>query len=162
MWNFSRGVVCLGLSFALWHTASAEPWTVVADPDPQPVATFAPTALSEVRADGYWATGIVNSQEDGSASTPTAVGRFAANGNLQGWVFGGGFAKKLLADGCFVYARVRETVGPSTEFPQTFCMVVRVNADGSMQWQTQLDGRFCRAVEIDATGAIWEIGRANG
>src|SRR3546814_3216848 len=24
MWNFSRGVVCLGLSFALWHTASAD------------------------------------------------------------------------------------------------------------------------------------------
>lgn len=155
MWNFSRGVVCLGLSFALWSTASAEPWTVVADPDPQPVATFSPTALSEVRADGYWASGIVSSQEDGSASTLTAVGRFDANGNQQRWLFGGGFSKKLLADGGFVYASVRETEGPSTEFPRTFCMVVRVNADGRTQWRTVLDGRFCRAVEIDAAGETW-------
>src|SRR3546814_2349561 len=76
-------------------------------------------------------------------------------GNPQRWLFGGGFAKKLLPDGGFVYGTVRETVGPSTEFPQTFCMVVRVNADGSTQRQAQLDGRFCRVVEID------EIGRAS-
>lgn len=153
MWKIVRGLLGLGLASALWATAKAEPWSVLADPDPQPVATFSPTALSEMRADGYWASGFAQNPADGSTSA--AVGRFDANGNLQRWSFDGGFSKKLLADGGFVYASVRETEGPSTEFPRTFCMVVRVSADGRTQWQTVLDGRFCHAVEIDAAGEIW-------
>lgn len=153
MWKIVRGLLGLGLASALWATAKAEPWSVLADPDPQPVATFSPTALSEMRADGYWASGFVQNPADGSTSA--AVGRFDANGNLQRWSFDGGFSKKLLADGGFVYASVRETDGPSFGFRRTFCMVVRVNADGRTQWQTVLDGRMCRAVEIDAAGEIW-------
>ncbi|PJA40387.1 MAG: hypothetical protein CO182_07995, partial [Lysobacterales bacterium CG_4_9_14_3_um_filter_62_6] len=59
--------------------AGAEPWTVLADPDPQPLATFLPEALSESRADGYFASGVLQNQADGSTSP--AVGRFDANGN---------------------------------------------------------------------------------
>lgn len=158
MSNIARALLCLGLSFVLWSAASAEPWTVVADPDAPPVATFLPAVLSEVRADGFWAWGAVRNQEDGSLSA--AVGRFDANGNPQRWLFDGGFAKKLLADGGFVYGTVRENEGPSFDFPRKFCVVVRVGADGRTQWQTQLDGRFCRAVEIDAAGEIW-VGVSN-
>ena len=57
MWKLLRALWCVCLALLLWQTASAEPWTLVADPDPQPLATFSPTALSEVRADGYWASG---------------------------------------------------------------------------------------------------------
>ena len=154
MWKLLRALWCVCLALLLWQTASAEPWTLVADPDPPPLATFLPTALSEVRADGYWASGIVRNQEDGSTST--AVGRFDANGNPLHWSFDGGFSKKLLADGGFVYGSVRETDDITAyNFLRPFCMVVRVNADGRTQWQTVLDGRFCRALEIDAAGEIW-------
>ncbi|PKM09027.1 MAG: hypothetical protein CVV14_01620 [Gammaproteobacteria bacterium HGW-Gammaproteobacteria-4] len=157
MLKMALGLLCICLSVSPWQAASAAPWTVVTDPDPQPVATFVPAQLSELRADGYWASGIVQSQADGS--TASAVGRFDANGNPERWLFdsgfANGFAKKRLPDGGFVYGSVRETTEPLSNTLRSFCMVVRVNADGRTQWQTVLDGRFCQAVEIDAAGEIW-------
>ncbi len=153
----ARGLLFLCLSVLLWPAARAEPWTVVPDPDPQPVETFVPAQLSELRAEGFWATGLVPNHSNGSRilSSSVAVGRFDANGNPQRWSFDGGFAKKLLADGGFVYSSVRVTDGSPAGALRSLCMVVRVSADGRTQWQTVLDGRFCHAVEIDAAGEIW-------
>lgn len=151
----TRGLLYLFLSASLWQAARAEPWTVVPNPDPQPVGNFLPDVFSEITADGYWAAGsLVVVQNQVEITTTAALIRFDVDGRQWARAFGSfGTLLKRLADGGVLAAGTGSTDAP---FPlqQPVCQITRVNVDGRTQWQTVLDGGSCLGLEIDAAGEI--------
>lgn len=157
MWGTSRGLLCLGLSLSalLCQVAHAEPWTVAADPDPQATATFVPAVFSEIAADGYWASGLVE-QGQRALQTPALV-RFDADGREQARAFsdlGFGYLLKRLTDGG-VLSAVSGTADAPLPLGASLCQIVRLDRDGQKRWQTVIDGGACKGLDIDAAGEIW-------
>jgi hypothetical protein len=136
----------------LWQSASAEPWTEAADPNPQLAGTFVPALFSEFAADGYWASGVIVQNREVARG---ALIRFDADGRQQARSFVGANIQlplKRLADGGVLYAAGRTSAG---DVRLTRCELGRLDVTGKTQWQIVLDGGDCRGLELDATGAIW-------
>jgi len=155
MWKLSRGLLALCLSASLWQAASAEPWTVATDPDPQPTGIFVPELFSEFAAGGYWASGVVGNQEVHTS----ALIRFDADGRQQARSFTSANSSiqvplKRLADGGVLYAATGRT-DARFDLNVPLCRIVRLHADGRTAWQTVLDGSACLGLDIDAAGGIW-------
>jgi outer membrane protein assembly factor BamB len=150
MLKMARGLLCFCLSVTLWQAASAEPWTVAVDPDPQPAGIFTPDVFSEFAADGYWASGVVQNRE----VRTSALIRFDAEGRQQARSFGGSNMLKRLADGGVLYAATGRT-DVRFDLSVPLCRIVRLHADGRTVWQTVLDGSACLGLDIDAADEIW-------
>lgn len=150
MLKMARSLLCICLSVSPWQAASAKPWSVAVDPDPQPAGIFVPEVFSEFAADGYWASGVVQNHE----VRVRALIRFDAEGRQQARSFGGSNMLKRLEDGGVLYAATGRT-DVRFDLSVPLCRIVRLHADGRTVWQTVLDGSACLGLDIDAAGEIW-------